>query len=121
MSKLISALSGIARVTACVGAVVAVLALIPASALAGGPFCTGNRAANSSCEGTKEYVIGDSNQSTNGGWSWVWVWNEGHGGFARECRSGNCYTFAELEGYNWGKEQMANISGKTYWYEPQWW
>jgi hypothetical protein len=121
MTKLISAYASIARMTTCVGALVAVLLLAPAAAQAEGPFCTGNRAANSSCEGTRETVRGDSNQSTNGGWSWVWVWAEGEGGVAHECKSGNCYTFSELEHSAFGKEQMANISGNTYSYSPWWW
>jgi len=123
MAKQVSALSSSIRTAICVACLVALYAFTPTSAHANEwrAFCTGDRAANSSCEGPKFYPSISANHSTNGGWSWSWVWNEVYGSNANSCQSGNCESWAQVPGTGFGKEQMANIAGKTYYFSPDWW
>lgn len=99
--------------------VVTVLACSGAPAY-GHEFCTGNHTANSKCEGPHLWPWVADAYSTNGGWSWAWVWNEKWGSDANSCQSGNCEAWAEVGGTGYGEEQMANISGKTYYYVAEW-
>jgi hypothetical protein len=105
-------------------AVLALLALGTASAGATEyfewqEFCVGNRTSHGSCEGPRKYPEKAVNRSTNGGWSWVWVWNETWGADTNSCQSGNCKAEAELGGWAYGKEQMSNIAGGTYYFIPE--
>lgn len=121
MARLITGLADARRIAAGVACCCVVLiALSVTDARAAERFCTGNRAANSSCEGPRHYPWAATNRSTNGGWSWVWVWNQTWGGNANSCQFGNCQAKTEIGGEAYGKEQMANISGSTYYYEPWW-
>jgi hypothetical protein len=83
-------------------------------------FCTGNRVSHGNCEGPRHYPYASVNISTNGGWSWAWVWNERWGSDANSCQSGNCRAVAEIGGTAYGKEQMSNIAGGTYYFTPSW-
>jgi hypothetical protein len=91
-----------------------------ASAYGAFAFCTGSRQSHASCEGPRHYPQVSTNKSTNGGWSWSWVWNERWGSNASSCQSGNCQSWAEVGGTAYGKEQMSNIAGGTYYFEPVW-
>jgi hypothetical protein len=82
-------------------------------------FCVGNRTSHGSCEGPRSYPTAAVNKSTNGGWSWVWVWNENWGADTNSCQSGNCTARAEVGGRGYGKEQMSNIAGGTYYFVPE--
>ena len=118
MLGLVSNLAHTWRTAICLAFVVAIFLVAAATADAGGSFCYGNHAANSSCEGPHDELEGAQNHSNNGGWSWVWAWNEISGGYAESCRSGNCKVTVQLSVETHGKEQMANISGNTYFYLP---
>jgi len=91
-----------------------------AEEIGGWAFCTGNRTSHANCEGPRHYPYIASNHSTNGGWSWSWVWNERWGSNANSCQSGGCGSWAEVGGTAYGKEQMSNIAGGTYYFEPYW-
>lgn len=82
-------------------------------------FCRGYREAHASCYGKFSNPGGYAiNQSTDGGWSWVWEYNEKSGAALGECKKGNCIAVAYLAEFGKGSEEMANISGSTYFYEP---
>ncbi len=83
-------------------------------------FCVGNHLANSKCSGPHLWPYAVVSHSTDGGWSWVWVWNEQWGSDANSCQSGDCFAEAVVGGEGYGREEMANISGKTYYYVPAW-
>ena len=122
MAKLLSTFAGMVRLAAVGCLLAAMFGITAVAARAGGPyeFCRGYWGSHSSCEGPHLYPYIATNRSTNGGWSWSWVWNERWGSNANSCQSGNCESWAQVGGEAYGKEQMSNIAGGTYYFIPTW-